>query len=184
MRLFFALNISENSKLAIQHWMQSNLPYFDKPVAASNYHITLAFLGSTEQKQLDTLCQIAEGFQCAVNSRFALKQPKLHLVLDLLGHWPKPQIVWLGPSYFPQGLIDFSQKLARQSSRLGFAIDKRPYQPHITLARKCNAPIPHPLTLPNIDLEISEFSLFESISGSQGIQYQAVESWSIPLLSE
>jgi len=205
MRLFFALNIADKDKLRIHHWLERALPPFDKKVPVSNYHITLAFLGQAQPRQLEDLFAVAERMtstkakappfnetftrpsrharQSMLKGRMAtpdMKDQVLHLTLDRFAVWTKPKIAWLGPSAWPHSLDELVRGLQKSCQQLGFASDKRAYQPHVTLARKVTMPCPYPMLEPKLDINIDSFGLYESQSTQDGVKYQCLESW--PLL--
>ena len=73
------------------------------------------------------------------------------LVLDEIGHWPKPQILWAGPSSAPGDLPQLHTRLGDGLNALGFETEARAFRPHVTLARKVrNQPPVAPLATPEL----------------------------------
>ena len=73
MRAFFGLSPDPVTKLAIQEWRDKTLPQFNAPVPTANFHVTLAFLGQINPRQLDALCSEIDS----------LKEISLSLILDI-----------------------------------------------------------------------------------------------------
>lgn len=172
MRLFFALECPAKTAVAIADWRDRQLPALPRPVAMANFHITLAFLGEVDERSLDRLCR-------TLNERPAAAAGSV--LLNQTGYWPRPGILWLGPTRWPPGLEQLSvglQKLGRRGSgkqRSGF-------QPHITLFRQCTQGPPAPTLAPKIPFEYDHLVLFESQQGRHGVSYHALAEW--PLVRE
>jgi RNA 2',3'-cyclic 3'-phosphodiesterase len=62
--------------------------------------------------------------------------------------------------------------LAQGLAARGFALDERPFAPHLTLARKTGARLP-PARIEPIAWDVREFALVRSRAG----RYQSVASW-------
>jgi 2'-5' RNA ligase len=88
-RLFFALWPDHKTRRAIQEATRTLVQHCDgRPVPPENFHVTLAFLGQQPADLLDDITAVARGIRIG----------DLELGLDKLGYWPKPRVVWLGPS--------------------------------------------------------------------------------------
>ncbi|MCI0763805.1 RNA 2',3'-cyclic phosphodiesterase [Bacillus sp. TL12] len=108
--------------------MKDKLP-FRSWVHKEDYHITLAFLGSATQEQLQG---IEKGLQLLVNT------PELNLTLQnfsTFGLVESPRIFWAGLQE-NQALFDLQKQVHAICERNGFSLETRPYHPHITVARK------------------------------------------------
>ena len=62
-----------------------------------------------------------------------------------------------------------------EGARLGIEIEKRPYRPHVTVARKAKLPLSTDIEA--IDWSATEFVLVESISTAQGVRYNVLKRW-------
>ena len=172
MRLFFALPIDNEHKLAIEHWRNRVFPRDIRPVPIDNYHVTLHFLGEIKATQLDRLCS------CAAEAIDNLNLEPLKLEIDQCGYWTGSGILWIGPEYWTEHLNRLQRKLAGLSGPFGVSQSKRAYQPHITLFRS-KQPLPKPLLEPNFEIAFDEVVLYESVQKKNGVQYERIESWPI-----
>jgi len=170
MRLFFGLPVPQSLQLEIAAWRDRNLPPMQRFVPAANYHITLAFLGQIPVSRLDSF--IDETSRLLSDPSFQQHR----ISIDQTGFWPKPGILWIGPSHCPDALALLAKRLGTLGQKLGIRSDKRAYQAHITLARHCETPC-KPTREPDFDLLNQEVVLYESISQRGGVIYEAVEHW-------
>jgi 2'-5' RNA ligase len=170
MRAFLGLEPSPQTKLAIQAWRNKALPTFEHPVAAANFHITLAFLGQISTQQQDKLEELINNL--ADISAFNVE-------LDIVGYWPKPKALWLGCNNTTKQHQQLVNKLNTCAQQAGISLQKRPYQAHLTLVRKCTANPPAPLLPPNFGWQSQTFHLFESVSSPYGIVYPIRNTWKL-----
>ena len=138
------------------------------------WHLTLHFLGDTEEKQISALAGAVEeqitGFGTC---RFQIGAP---------GYFADRQqikVIWLGISD-TDSLAALHKLTASALSNLGIAVDLRPFRPHLTLARvKHMHQKSHFLTLLKRyddelvkEVEVAEIILFESVLRPAGPDYQ------------
>ena len=165
-RLFFALWPTPEVRHEVARLARKVLGNRGAGVASANLHVTLAFLGSMTGAQRAAV-EAAAGQVTA--------EP-FSLCLDRLGHWPRPRILWLGPRQAPasaQNLV-MSLRTALQAQQL--TPDLRPWQPHVTLARKINNP-PQVTEVPAIHWPAQAFCLVESVTDPRGVRYQVLREW-------
>ncbi len=100
-----------------------------KLVDLENIHLTLKFLGDTEEKRIEDIegvmvqsVQDTEPFEMAIKGTGAFPNPNYM------------KVIWVGLEN-AQGLIDISRNLDSELSKLGFKREKKGFRPHITLAR-------------------------------------------------
>jgi RNA 2',3'-cyclic 3'-phosphodiesterase len=133
---FFALSLPYDMKKAIKEMTDPirERGAFKKWVHPDDYHITLAFLGSASQHDLESVIDKVEstlfnreGFTLSC-SRFGT-----------FGKEDQPRILWMGvnPS---SGLHQIREKVYGACEEVGFHLDTRPFAPHITIGRKWNLP--------------------------------------------
>ena len=156
-RYFIGLDLSSTDKLAIANWRDKQIfGATDKPVPVENFHITLSFLGQVAQNKLEQLEILLDAISC---KRIATKTTEL-------GVFSKPKILHLGVD-----LTSSLQVLAKQclaiNGKLGLASPHEVYRPHITLNRKHAEAVPILFEPPKLELNFTEFHLFESVSSSQ-----------------
>jgi 2'-5' RNA ligase len=145
------------------------LPHDGRPVQAGNLHITLAFLGTLGAECLSALQQDAAelaGVACL-------------LKLDQAGWWQRPRVLWLGPEACPQVLTVLAARLVALAEQHAIELDKRPYQPHLTVARKVSV-YRGPERITPIYWDIRDFCLVQSNTRKQGVEYEVISRW--PLL--
>lgn len=137
-----------------------------KPVPPENFHITLAFLGSLDPDAAGAVRRAAAGVR---GSRF-------DLMLDRVGFWPQPRVVWLGASRVPTAARQLVDQLGTALRDCEIALQARPFQPHVTLARKVSKPGEFaPLT--PIQWPATAFVLVRSASRAAGSEYSVLEEW-------
>jgi 2'-5' RNA ligase len=140
-----------------------------KWVKPDNLHITLAFLGNVDAERLPEVGRIAA----------MAAGPGFTLVLDRVEFWPRNGIVCLAPSRTPQELVNLADCLAGRLGEAGFAMERRPYRAHLTLARKGRSEqslivLPKP-----VEWRIGSFNLVESLPDKEGAVYILREAWSL-----
>ncbi len=136
MRLFFALLPGPDLAREIADWRERSISADGRPVPLANLHITLAFLGELSHHRLDPLCQAADEL---------LTAPGLHLQtlrLNETGYWPRPGILWLGPSHWEGALANLAGQLQSRGALAGGKVKRGAYRPHLTLFRGCDQPPP------------------------------------------
>lgn len=129
-------------------------------------HLTLAFIGAVTPDQLAMLREIAGRIR---NEAFDLR-------LDRVGYWPHNRIAWAGCSRVPSRQRRLSAAFVAGLSAAGFALDKRPYQPHVTLLRDGRCSDLPELAQP-IPWRVKEFVLVESCLQPSGARYRLLGRW-------
>lgn len=94
-------------------------------VPVNNYHFTLVFIGETQNPK-----KIISAMNRVRTEPFAL-------TLDKAGYFSRPDgaVCWIGIKE-NQTLQTLYTSLCSELSACGFCIGRRPYRPHITLARR------------------------------------------------
>jgi len=100
-RLFFALWPDSAVRRALAKSSRELLGRRIKPVPVENLHITLAFAGPVTAPVRDCLEAAAGEIHCA----------PFELEIDHVGHWPRPRILWVGPTHTPAGLWSLVEAL-------------------------------------------------------------------------
>ena len=159
-RLFLGLDIDPVHTLQIDDWRSNALVGSSADVKPHNFHITLAFLGQVTLHQHNALL---EGLPNINWQAFSVH-------FDQVGYWGKPKIHFIAPCIIPDELKHLAKQCQTLARKTGINIEKRQYQPHITLQRKITAPIPA-LYPPSFTIDFDEFYLYESISTANGVEY-------------
>ena len=165
-RLFFALWPDDAVRSALARSMRDLLGKRIRLVPEANLHITLAFVGPASAQLRDCLAEAAAGIRGA----------PFELTLDHVGHWPRPRILWLGPTHTPPALWSLVEGVNRTFDACGLARERRPWQAHMTLARRISRPPPRTGFEP-VAWSIGDFCLVESVSDAQGARYRRLLSW-------
>lgn len=163
----------------------STLEYIDKIVPAlknsgasaswtrkGNFHLTLKFLGDTEEGIAQKISGELEGvvFQ------------KIPYKLSRFGSFPnlrKPRVLWVGLE--SPMCIEVAQKIDSVCNKFGFPLEERPFVPHLTLGRikepfdfvKTVEELPPP---PQGELFFKNVVFFKSILSNSGPTYEPL--WS------
>lgn len=137
MRLFIAINFEDEVKrglLAMQRHLRDNAACgnFTRP---ENLHLTVVFIGETPPARLPDIQQVME----------AVDTHAFTLTIRGLGCFKRGGLYWAGVEAPPE-LPALHRQLSDSLTQQGFKIERKPYTPHLTLARevmqKNNAGIP------------------------------------------
>ncbi|HEY7775464.1 MAG TPA: RNA 2',3'-cyclic phosphodiesterase [Kineobactrum sp.] len=171
MRVFFGIELDQETALAIDAWRERQFGEPGRAVPVANFHITLAFIGDIPEAALGTPCE-------AVDERLA-RRPLTgsQLLLNQTGYWPKAMIYWLGAETWPTALGALSSSLRSSTGRLNKKRDRTVFVPHVTLFRRCPEAPPAPLQPPSFALAYQRFSLFESRERREGVSYHPLQDW-------
>jgi RNA 2',3'-cyclic 3'-phosphodiesterase len=127
LRLFFALWPDDAAAGALERLavaLQSRAG--GRAVPREKIHITLAFLGQVAADRADDLVQAAGS----------VDEAAFELVLDKTGAFRRARVAWAGASDPPAALIAAQSRLQEGLLARGFALEERPFAPHVTLVRK------------------------------------------------
>ena len=99
-------------------------------------HLTLAFLGELNDERLaEAVFATEDAAHKAVPFEYRLKE------LGIFGSSRQPRVVWMGVEDLPSGKVQGSplqlvhRVLSKELELRGFEVEKRPFSPHLTLAR-------------------------------------------------
>lgn len=167
-RLFFAPWPDEalRSRLVdVAGWLRKSMS--GKWVRPENLHLTLAFLGDVSVERVPDVLRI--GAETAGTG--------FTLTLDRAEFWPRNGIICLGTSEMPPALKELAGNLAGRLGEVGFAMEKRAFRAHLTLARKGRSDrtrieLPEP-----ISWKVDGFRLVESRLSQEGSVYIRRETW-------
>ena len=143
--------------------------------APAKFHITLAFLGWVDAKDVT---EIDRAMHAASKA-----QPRFTLTLDRIGAFPherRPRIVWIGSNDQGAAFRSLSQSLREVYAALGFAFDKHAVA-HVTIARtkEPRAPLPMLDAIDPIPLHVKRVALFESLPDSTTTRYEVLSHASL-----
>lgn len=166
MRLFVALEVPAELRAAIDRRLaprRAGSPAA-RWVREDNFHVSMVFLGETAEAKLERLA-------AELTTAFAAAAP-IALGLGGIGSFPAgraARVLWLGVEAGP-GLATLQAAVAAAChAAAGVELEKRPYHPHVTLAR-CDPPWPrHRVD----ELRAAFGELRESFEAAEGILYQS-----------
>lgn len=172
-RLFFALWPEPETARQIWQAAAELVPRgVGRRLPVEHLHLTLAFLGALDE----------DAQQCITRAADQVQAEGFNLCLDQAGHFPRPQVVWLGTSQTPPVLQALYMKLVSQlTKQCGYTPEVRPFVPHLTLWRKVKRVELPPLSTP-ITWPVSRFVLARSRTLPSGAEYAILQSW--PLAGE
>lgn len=144
-----------------------------------NQHITLKFLGATAPELVVDVVKVCTEVVRAYRP--------FQVWLSGLGAFPnsrRARVLWLGIEDPYQGLEGMAGDLDRRLEPLGFAVEKRAYTPHVTLARfktgeRLQDPLPQLLTDDLEPIWVDRVSLYRSRVSSAGAVYESLESFAL-----
>ena len=176
MRLFIAVFLDNEVRAELQRLQeqiryQSHKGSFTRP---ENLHLTLAFLGETDQDRLKTLHGIIKE----------IKSPVFELTFNRTGCFSHSQkeLWWVGAdpndSKLPL-LRRLHSQLIKRLEEEGFPVDKRPFNAHITLGREIKHSAPIILDFQEIKVKVDRISMVKSERLSGVLTYSEIFAQSL-----
>lgn len=111
-------------------WAEKLPPRMVRWVLPENMHLTLHFLGETAVAQLPALASELD--------QLAASTAPFQLQLGQLGCFPnkqRPRVLWVGLGGNLAALAALKQQLDQRLRQLGWRMDEKPFQAHLTLGR-------------------------------------------------
>lgn len=168
MRLFLALWPDPDTQRA---WHDSLAPWLaplgGRRVPAANLHLTLAFLGEVRGDRMNDLLRLGED----------LPTDALALRFDHLEYWKKPGLVCLRTPDMPPALERLVGQLHTGLALSGFAVERRHFRPHVTLARDVPVGMAALPVWPVIEWQPPVVALVRSRLSPQGSEYAVLQEW-------
>ncbi|KAA6182374.1 RNA 2',3'-cyclic phosphodiesterase [Thiohalocapsa marina] len=127
-RWFLAIWPDTQTRSALERQLAALGPLPGRPTHPLDWHVTLIFLGALEPERLACIDAAAGDAATRATSFF--------MELDRIGHFARSQVLWCGPARTPESLARLVTDLQAHLTRCGIAPERRPYRPHLTLARK------------------------------------------------
>ncbi len=132
MRVFLAVDLDQEvrgriAKLALD--LRKDVPRA-RWVRPEALHLTLRFFGEVPPEGVEALgATLAEAFSGV---------PAFALELRGCGVFPErgsPRVLWVGLAEPPKALFELHSRAEASARALGFAPERRPFEPHLTVAR-------------------------------------------------
>lgn len=131
MRSFIAIELPEKVKSALTE-LQRELKQCKADirwVKPDNIHLTLKFLGDTDEKSLDSIVEELKA-ACSGYKRFDLETRGVGVFPDMRA----PRVLWVGISD-NDSLTGLQKSIEDGLAKLGFTTEKRRFRPHLTIGR-------------------------------------------------
>jgi 2'-5' RNA ligase len=176
-RLFIAVPLTDDVRAGLAAHLMDNAsdrPLPGKPVPPANWHLTLRFLGKTDE--------VAYERVLAALSEADLGEP-FSVGFGGLGAFPRPvraTVLWLAVEQGAERLRDLAAVAEGAARDAGFSPEERPFHPHMTLSRirphqdlrpLIEQVAPFPLMLP-----VDRLVIYRSHLGRGGARYEELES--------
>lgn len=136
-RLFIALELSERQKEEVGVFQEKTKKYLQNArwVKPGNIHLTLKFLGETDENRVD-LIKGAIDDACYNFSSFSVSYGGG-------GVFPserKARVLWIGLTEGAESVCSLAENLEEKMVDIGYKKEKRSYHPHLTIGRLRNPP--------------------------------------------
>jgi 2'-5' RNA ligase len=179
MRLFVAVNLPSEvrGRLAAEQDRLRRAQADVSWVRPENIHVTLKFLGETDEKRLDrirpALFEVARA-----SASFRIRVSGLGSFGGRI-----PRVVWVGVQEGAEPLSRLAQAVEAAMARLGFPKERRGFTAHITLGRVRSArnaeallaALAQPETGPPGSVEVNQFELMQSELRPTGSVYTVLD---------
>ena len=166
-RLFFALWPDQTVREKILSCSQAIIrKQSGRQVADYNLHMTLHFIGNTN----------IDNMQCLDEQASKVSSCSFKLLIDEVGYFRKPGIIWLGCHSIPKALSLLHANLATQLRNCDYEPDKRVYRPHISLFRKASLAGKTIIDSP-FSWQPDSFSLIQSSQDKNGVKYTELRKY-------
>jgi RNA 2',3'-cyclic 3'-phosphodiesterase len=166
-RLFFAIWPTAPAREALGRlaWDVAQVAQ-GRAVEEAKIHLTLSFLGEVADPRLED----ARAAACRVRPR------RFDLSIDRVGSFRRSRVAWATASMLPPALMALQSSLDEALRARDFALEARPYRPHITLARKTRERLPA-ASIPPVEWPCKQLALV--VSDPATGRYRTLESWSL-----
>ena len=171
-RVFFALWPDEAQRHELEDAAAKAVRHSGgRPVPASNLHVTLAFLGSVAMARIPELHAVATHL-----APLLATHAPISLSFTRLAHWKDAQVLSALPTAESRGTSALALALQEATAAIGLNPDRRPFQPHVTLARKVARPGPLPPLRP-VTWQFVAYALIDSRTEPSGPVYSVIETY-------
>lgn len=185
-RIFAAVEIPENIRRAAAEYGRNLRNNFANLKIGwektEKLHLTLKFFGETDNKQIPKISEILKNAAASVN--------KFEIAIAETGIFPStrnPRVLWLGVKHDKEKSLEvLNSKIETQIAKLGFAREKRNFNPHLTIARLREPQNAGEIVafhlrqkFEPLAFSVSEIVLFQSALQPNGSVYSKIESFNL-----
>ncbi len=137
-RLFVALELSDRQKTEIGDFQEMAKKYLQgvRWVKPENIHLTLKFLGETEEKKVEVIKE-AIDYACTGFRLFSISYGGA----GMFPNERKARVLWVGIKEGEESICSLAGKIEAEMVSLGYKKEKRSFHPHLTIGRLRN-PLP------------------------------------------
>ncbi len=131
-RTFIAIELSDSVRQKIAE-LQEELKRDREKISwtkPGNIHLTLKFLGDTEESKIDRIAGIINGIASDYQS-FSLSVSGL----GVFPNFRRPRVIWVGMPNSPASLIEIAEKIDSNLAEIGFPQEDKRFSPHLTIGR-------------------------------------------------
>ncbi|MEE9299200.1 MAG: RNA 2',3'-cyclic phosphodiesterase [Acidimicrobiia bacterium] len=175
-RLFIAVALTDDALHALASLLDG-VAIPGRAVAPSNWHITLRFIGDTDDVTGDRLTAALDGAD--LGESFLIRWGGL-------GAFPRPTratVLWVGLEEGAEPLLRLAEAVEAAVTAAGVPSEDRPVHPHLTLARirpgEDVSSLVGSVAALDVRMQVERVSLFQSHLGRGGARYEVVESFAL-----
>ncbi|HPC35955.1 MAG TPA: RNA 2',3'-cyclic phosphodiesterase [Candidatus Marinimicrobia bacterium] len=134
-RTFIAIPVSQETCLQVEAIKQTipELRENVRLVPTNNLHLTLKFLGDTDEKAIPDISKALDSVITTID--------RFEYICEGLGCFPnnrKPRVLWLGIGQGFEQIQKLSQAIESVLGKFGYQPEKREFKPHLTIGRVKN----------------------------------------------
>lgn len=174
MRIFFGVDFPDHVKAQLKKEAERCKPYCEKAsfTDGDNYHLTLRFIGEIDPAMLEPFQQILE--------ETASRVAPFSIHLSGLGRFSKRggDILFRGLRR-ERGLGGLVRNLDRAFKNQGYPVEKMPFKPHVTLARRVRwkddfQKMTKEVNLKDLEIPVEEIVIMESVRVEGRLVYRPI----------
>lgn len=174
-RIFLGFGVPDNVAADIEAIQHSRI-HKAKWVPVVNFHVTLAFIGSVLEEQVDT---IIRGFEVVAACSFSVR-------FMGVGYWSRSKVLWSGLETHDM-LLELKEKVDDVIDRMGYEGDRKQFMPHITLARlkdgfrrdELKSYLEHYEGFTSSEFDVTSFALYASDTSGHKVQYRVLAEFGL-----
>lgn len=120
-------------KLKVQSWPGLSRYKDEKIVPQNNWHITLAFIGHLDDDQRDQLIQLLQVYRWGGPFEASVRH------FGAFPRFEQSKVLWMGIQKGEKRIEEIALQLRMRLDEMNITHDKKPFIPHITVARFKNS---------------------------------------------
>ena len=180
-RVFIALNFPAAAKGKLAGLLKKLKKINPNPairyVKPTSVHLTLHFLDDRTNGEIAKIKEVLKNVANDYNQTTLVTG-----AIDAFPNLKYPRVIFLtAEEKNRNSLINFQKKLGVELAKAGINVDRRPWQPHLTLARLAGSAHfkTEKVFIPELTIPITSVEIMESQLGAPGGQYKIIESYNL-----